>query len=476
MLIKIADKEYNDQELMTLAKAGVLNIGQKNDPASTTLTAQALHGPFQGNAAQLGLFSGSGVRPQRFSALSRPQSWLDIVPIRTSRYTNELLEIMTGQLAGGTTNATGFCGNPPVVGNLKVMRRTFTWGSYYVKTDLNAAPLLGQLVNRADVPGEILNAGPVGHPFIPDLMFRLDDTESQLQLELFKIGVDLGRTIEPVSMRGIAATDNSRTGWFAEFAGLDGMIQTGYTDSVTGIAAPAADSVVESFDALITGNSSDGTSRDIITMLTDAYYAVRDRAADVGMDGTVWAIVMRKEAFRELTYTWACSYATYRCTTATNAAQTQDTFDVTSLRLQMLNGQYLLIDGVQVPVVFSEGIAHETLANQTYKSDLYIVPISWNGLPLIAVEYFPMNNAVIQEFASFVDPNSVTVMNNGMFMVGKRDTGFCFEYHFAARFRLILETPFLAGRVDDLQYTYRAQTREATPGASLYADGGVSYR
>ena len=65
MLIKIAEKEYNETELAVLSKAGVLQIGQKNDPASTTLTATPLHGPFHGNANQFGIFSDGTVRPGR---------------------------------------------------------------------------------------------------------------------------------------------------------------------------------------------------------------------------------------------------------------------------------------------------------------------------------------------------------------------------------------------------------------------------
>ena len=70
-MINIQGKDYTDAELVTLAKAGVLQIGQKNDPASTTVTAPALHGPFQGNSAQQGLFSATGVRPQRYGESKR---------------------------------------------------------------------------------------------------------------------------------------------------------------------------------------------------------------------------------------------------------------------------------------------------------------------------------------------------------------------------------------------------------------------
>src|SRR5260221_112102 len=109
MAINIQGKNYEDHELAVLAKAGVLQIGQKNDPASATLTGQALQGPFQGSSSQFGLFSYPGVRPDRFSAMARPDSWWNVIPLVRSEYHNEILEIMTGQLAGTGNNATGFC-------------------------------------------------------------------------------------------------------------------------------------------------------------------------------------------------------------------------------------------------------------------------------------------------------------------------------------------------------------------------------
>src|SRR3990172_10123280 len=102
--IQVNGKDYNLAELAVLHKAGVLNFGQKNDPASTTLTGGALHGPVQGNANQFGAFSHPGVRPERFSALVRPDSFLPNVGLDRSNYTNEILEILTGQSASSGTN------------------------------------------------------------------------------------------------------------------------------------------------------------------------------------------------------------------------------------------------------------------------------------------------------------------------------------------------------------------------------------
>ena len=472
--VKLGDIEYTLPELALAAKMGLLNIGQKNDPASTTPTAQTLHGPFPGNANQLGLFSGAGVRPERFSALQRPETFLSILPIRTSEFTNEILEIMTGQLAGGTTNASDFCGNPPVVGDLKVMRRVFTWGDYYVKTNLNPVILTGQRVNRADVPASILNTGPAGNPLIPDIMYDMSQTRSQMRTELFKIGVDLERNMEIVAIRGTADADNSRTGFFNEFAGLDGQIATGLSDSVTGLAAPAADSAVVTFNADVEGTAADG--RNLVETLNDTWYGLKDRAARVGMGGVVWAIVMRKEAFRRVTDTLACELVLHNCAGSAASPNNRDGMAIQALRMEMLNGNFLRIEADNVPVVFSEGILHEVLANNTYMSDMYFVPLSWNGMPLTTIEYFPADNPWATEFANFVGADNIRTINNGMYLVGRRDTGLCIEYHFQARFRLILELPYLAARIDNLQYTYLAPTREAIPGASFYVDGGATNR
>lgn len=477
MAIKIGDKEFTESELQVLEKAGVLHIGQKNDPASLTLTAPALNGPWQGNANQFGLFSSPGVRPGRFSALTRPDSFLDIVPMNKSNYTNEILEILTGQTAAGGTNASGFCGNPPVVGNLKICQQTVTWGDFYIKTNLNAGALIGQQKNRADVPGQILNAAPSNrNPFIPDLMYRLDDSLSQMQHEMFLLGVSMERSSELVSIQGVAGTaNNSYTGWFTQFKGLDGWIKTGYAD-VSGYLCQAADSTVVAYNANITGSNSDGSSRTFLATLIETYRAKKSLARKVGMADTVFVILMREELFHRSADIIACQTDIYNCTGAQYTEVMRDGSRIQDLRMSMMAGQYLLIDGVQVPVLFSEGIPNPATANNVYNSDIYIVPVSWAGLPLLRLEYYPMDNQYTSEYMNAFGFTTVGTMNNGLFLVGKRDTGLCLEWHFQARMRLIMETPFLAARIDDVQYSFYEPIREAMPGASRFVNGGVSYR
>jgi hypothetical protein len=475
MAIEIGGKSFTAEELETLAKAGVLSVGAKNDPASTTATGNPLHGTNQAGLGNVyGTFSAPGVRPEMFSALARARSFLRLASLEGSSVDNERIEVLTGQTADAGTNATGFCGNPPSVGNLKVAQQLYTWGDYYVKTELNALAQTGSLKDRADQSRRILNAGQIDNPFIPDLAMRLTDTQSALQHEFYKLGVSMERQSELVAVRGSAGTKNSAyPGWFTQFSGLDAQIAQGKTDVLTGVTAPALDSAVISFNAAITGAGANGYS--IVENITAMVRGLQDRAASVGI-GAQHAIVMRKDLFYALVDIFACEYATYMCDGATNSPNNRDGMVIQNMRVDMLNGRYLLVSGQQIPVVFSDGIAQENTANNTYKSDIYVVAYQADGVPLLRLQYFDMGNSYINEFANAFGLDDVAILNNGLFIVGKRSTGLCIEYHVQARMRLILDAPFLSGRIDDAIYTLIDPIKDAMPGTSFYANGGITRR
>jgi hypothetical protein len=196
------------------------------------------------------------------------------------------------------------------------------------------------------------------------------------------------------------------------------------------------------------------------------------------MEGFELAIVMRPEFFRALTDVYACSYATARCTNgAVGTPQFIDQTAINNLRLEMVDGQYLLIEGVKVPVVFSQGIPLTQVAANQYINSFYFVPISWAGRPLLRMEYFPMDNQYATEYRNFVSADFHRVINNGLYLVGLERTAMCTEYHFAAMMRIFLEAPFLAARVDNINFSYLVDSYSPYAGeTSLYRDGGVTYR
>lgn len=461
-------RKYSVDEVAELAKA----LGISDRALASAEKADPLHGLNYNSTTTYGAFTYPGVRPQMFSTLVRPMSLARVIPIQPAVVQEELLEVNTGATAASGTNAETWCDAPPQTGALKTCQQIYKWGKYHIKSGINVLPQIGSTKNRADVPREILNAGPSQNPLIPEIMFNMRDTRSQLAYELYLVGVTLERSMEKVLFLGNNATayTATQTGWTAEFDGLDQRIKTGYTDAVSSVACPAMDSIVISYSTTLAGT--------IVTNLNDLYWGVYQRAVSMGMEGTQWAFVMRPELFRALVDVVSDQYSTVRVTGAQYEEANRDSEAIAARADAMLQGQYLLVLGQVIPVILSHGPELTTTANNTYRSDIYMVPLSWQGVPLLRMEYFDLSNGYLAEFDGFVSSN-VRPINNGMFLAGRvedSDSPYCPRFHFAALMRMFLETPWLAGRIDDISFTYTAQSRNPYQAESLYADGGITVR
>lgn len=462
------DKKYSVEEIAELAKA----LGISDHAIEERQKADPLHGLNYNSTTTYGALTAPGVRPQMFSTLVRPMSLARVIPATASEIQEELLEIQTGVTTSSDSNAANFCADPPGPGQLKTCQQIIKWGKYFIESGVNVLPQIGSRKNRADVPREIINAGPTQNQYVPDIMFNLRDTRSQLAYELYLVGVTLEQTMEKVLFSGNNATAYTSTqlGWTAEFNGLDQWIKTGYTDVVSSTACPAMDSIVISYSASLSGT--------IVTNLNDLWWGVYQRAEAMGMSGTNWALVMRPELFRALVDVVSDQYSVVRVTGAQYEEANRNSDMIAARADDMLARQYLPVLGMQVPVILSHGPELTTTANNTYRSDIYLVPLSWQGMPLLRMEYFNLNNGYLREFEGFVGSN-VRPINNGMFLAGRvedSDSAFCPKFQFASLMRLFLETPWLAGRIDDISFTYTAQSRNPYAGESLYANGGVTVR
>lgn len=479
-MVMIDGKDYTDSEIGVLSKAGVLNIGQKNDPSSATATASSvLHGQSFTNANQLGLFSRPGVRPERFSALMRPNSMARLLRPQKSEYINEIIEILTGQTVGTGNNATDWCAPGPLAGALKTCAQIYPFGNFKMNTRVVPLQEVGQRVNRADVNAVILNNPPEDNPLIPDMAYRFPNgQQDQFALEFFNLGIEMERQLEKEMWQGVVGTDSGIRGWWKDMNSLSALVKTGYADAYGGALCPAADSTVVSWNADVGATVS---NRSIVTAFSDTYYAMTDLAEQVGMGGTEFGFFMRKEQFRAITQTWACTYLTSRCQSS-NAGQpilvTGE--EQTRLRESMQNGRYLLIDGMEVPVYFTDGIPLEQLgggAAKVLRADVFLLPLRWNGRPLINLEYHDMGNEAAQILANAVYTSAV-FLNNGMYLLTKNEKEGCVEFSLSSKMRMFLEAPFLSARIDDISFTYQAPTRSADPAVTFngYANGGTTYR
>lgn len=451
-----------------------MQTAQKHDPASLVSTWNPAHGPG-------GLFADGAVRPGMYSAMPQPSNTLlSALPLVASNKYNENYEILTGQTVTEGTRAADICSEGPVPGQLKVCRQVIPWGTGKLDTRVQRLTQFGRRTDYADLDRNFVNLQALNNPYIPDVLRASpDNVNTTVGKMLYEAARAWLMSYERMDIQGVAGNTSNNADfnlWIDQYSGLDRWIRTGYVDSVTSVACAIVDSIIITHNALISAAGTNGGT--FIGNVVDAIYSVRERAATAGLGDIELAVVVHPNFRRALYDAWACGYNTDRCVGAAGSPTNQDATYITQVRDEMYRGQFLLVDGAAVPVLTSFGMQNDATANNTYNTDIFVIPLRALGTALTYRQYFPLNNADIQEWlAAMPDSNSVRIINNGLYALGMRTAnGFCSKIEMITQSRIILDAPFLAARVNDVQYTYRAQTRDLFVGQSLYADGGQSGR
>ena len=475
--ISISERKFTAQEWAEIRNHFM--AVEKNNASGTTATNNPPYGPYADGSGDYGTFSYPGVRPDMFSAFTRPRSLSSIIGVRQSRIANEKIGIMTGVTAEEGSNPSDFCGLFPTAGQLKRCVQNYPWGKSAWKTKVVNLAEVGEYADYTDIAAKrILNMKQSNNQFVPDLMNQLDISNrnaATLSTELGVTGVAMERAFEKVAVTGnrAKAPAVAQLGIFKEFDGLERQITTGKVDLDTGIACPGADSVVINWG---TGIDASVSGRTFQQTVVDTYFALKVFAEDADLYGVTWAIGMRMEMFRALTYIWACEYYVSRCQGTAGNPSFTDASEVRKLQLAMWDGRYLLIDNEPVHVIFTDGIPLTKAGTNVYTAqDFFIIPTDWQGQPLLNLQYKLMNNEDAMSFANFIGPNDVSSMNNGMWLTTKQRSGFCMELLFAGKFRLVLDAPFLAAVINTMQFTFQAPVRNAYPDMTeFYRDGGAT--
>lgn len=466
--------KYTQKQLKALEEQGLLHlahIAQKNNPAQSL--GQPMHGPN-------GPFSEPGVNPGVFNAITAPRTFADTIPLRRSEYFNELTSILTALTATGGSNPTDVCGTAPVVGQLKKATVQTQFGQLYLSSEKVNVTRVGELNNRADVERRILNMAQTPDPLAPDVLrmsglnFRSERTH-----QMYKLYQGIRRAVAPVNVTGNATLANSATqlGFIKEFDGLDRLIKTGYTDVSTGVAAPAADSLVVNWGANVNGSKTiQGNSLDISQILHDMYYSRSTLASQLGGDGA-WGFVMDQRLFREVVFAFARTYASIRGGGQSAGNPTfRDSERLESRAQEMMRGQYLLIDGMPVPVYFTSGaeVAVDDLSGAGLVGDIWLVNYSFAGEDTLYYEYFPMNNQFAVEWARSLGAEYFDYSNDGLYIYGSNVQNFCGELITSARMRLIHRTPFLSAKLTNITFNSYVGYRDFEVGSTFYYGGGAT--
>jgi hypothetical protein len=458
----------------------VVDIFKAMKEAGMVMVSEKALVPAHGSGA---LLSAAGVRPGMPSAIRRVSGMK--LPLFPSLNVNEIVEIFTAQDADAGTNAANWCATAPIAGNLRVMQIVALFGKYKMQTNQIVAPEVGERLNYADVDREVINGFNFSpdNPFMPDVVRRAGNINTTLGKELIQFGLSAERAFQRVDYTGNVTTASASTykGFIREYDGLARLIKTGYADPTGPTAAPAADSVVVPYSATM--------SSTIVTALSNLIRTLKERAVMVGKPNVNWEIQLNYRMWYSLVDLWACNYAIARCSTSDNAAGTVDLGRISELRDEMARGKYLLIDGEAFPVNTNAGVpVTDGATTNEFISDIFVVPmfdpdsvlgkvqggVEW----LTYREFFPFDNTQIQQLIT-EGWGDLEWSNGGLYLIGSAygTDSFCKSKVFAAKTRLMLPYPFLAGRLDDVTFT-NSTPDVGTPyqDESDYKGGGVANR
>lgn len=454
----------------------------KNDPSSSTQTAQNPHG-LNPQSNTLGLFGAPGVDPRMFSAVVRAHgSFVRALNRYPTRILKERVELVAGIGDGTGTNPSNFCGDGMKPGTMTVCQQDFEFGEVKAATDTVEGPKIGARYDRAETERRIIPDPTANGPFTPDIIGQARNQNSITWKNLNELAAPLNRAHETVLIQGNRSAPNVGAGSQPYFIrqpdGLDRWIKTGYTDVRSGDDCDAMDSRVRNFNGDLTGTSSDGGT--IVDEVTDMVTGIEMDATSMGygLELASWAFLMHPRMWRPMTRTWPCSYQTMGCDTLSNDNGQRLFIDAERQRQfqdQMYNGKYLLIDGVRIPVLFSWGVPIANVGPDQWNAPLYYVPLALENMDITYIEYFDMSNEEQNEFYNLIAQNNETrVSNGGMYRMHRLQRAGCLEYEFNSMWRLVFRAPFVAGRIDNINFFDRTRMRHPNPGQSYHAAGGVS--
>ncbi len=453
--------------------------GWKHTTPSGTPTTNYMHGPG-------GIFGVAGLERDVISTRVQPQGLAGMLPAQGNMSMNPLYPYLTGFEADTGTDPDGVCDDPMTAGPTKSCIQTAQYGRYSFMTKEIEINRVGQQTSR----GEFLDLRVVNDPLLQPEGGLLQqniagtpDLRREVLMAFVEVGVSFQNKLTRQLYTGNPA-NNSANGGYAEFPGLDILIGTNKVDAITGTNCPSLDSDIKDFNYGLVDEVSSGT--DIVEVLTYMNRFLRHNATRMNLMPATWAITMRADLFFEITAVWPCSYLTYRCAFRDANGQERvvvDAGDQVAFRDQMRAGSYLLIDGIQVPVIMDDGIVEETDADNAnilagqFASDIYFVPLTHRGGSASTfMQYLDYNQGFMTAVADGRLGDDFWTDGGRFAWHKKPPLNWCNQWVSKIEPRVILLVPQLAGRLQNVRYAPLQHTRDPFPADPYFVDGGETAR
>jgi len=278
-------------------------------------------------------------------------------------------------------------------------------------------------------------------------------------------------------------TNNSGNA-YREFRGLQLLVNTGFVDAFANVTCPALDSDLKDMNY---ANVKTATNPSFMETLEMAHYYVRNNARGQRLDPVTWVVVMRPELWQIVSSLLPYQSILATMMNATVPTEYEIVVDGQALvneRNAIRQGMSINLNGENVRVVLDDGIPESNNANDAncqageYASDVYLLPIRYlGGRPAMRIEYKDYRfitgeiAATNDLIGGFYQPSP-----DGRFSYSLVRDGRCFKIQAETEPRIILKTPQIAARIQNVEYVPLQHLREPDPDSSYFFKGGVSTR
>jgi hypothetical protein len=449
--------------------------GQKHDVSASlaSIGTGYAHGPG-------GLLTFPGVDPDVFSTMIGAYGGVfSQIPANPSVIMNPVYEVLTGVYDASGSEKAAPCDAAPIAGLTKAGKHTAPFGAYARATRVIDLMRLGQRNDRADpMDLRLRNSPAFPHGIMPNGMSEV--LNSELGKAMFERAVAFQRLLATQLFIGNSSNNNAGGG-YKELNGFDKLIATGYVDAETNTSLPSLDSYVADYNH----GRVDTTGTNLVNSISNILRQLMNRAGRANLMPVRWIIAMREELFWEVTKVWPCAYYLGGCVVTDSSGQriNIDAKDGIDLRDQMRAGKFLLIDGVKFDVVFDSGINEDdgnssggNFPRGCFESDIYFIPMSvLGGSAVTFMEYFDFSNSQISNVLATRQVLGQSVAN-GMFFETVDQTRNCLQFQAEIRPRLVMRTPWLAAKLQNVVYCPIQHTPDAFPTDAYWVNGGSTSR
>jgi hypothetical protein len=441
----------------------------------TAHTGTLLHGPG-------GMFNTPGLESPLISTHVKARGLGQLLPAFESRSTNPWYGLLTGFSDDIGSEPTGPCDDAPS-GYIKSGTLTARFGRVARgSNDIRIPDTLFQINSSETMDlqliGSILNQDAQG------LLFPSDITEDGLldmvtKAEMITMGVRFERKLAQLLWYGdgSGANDTAQKG-YVEFPGIDNQVATGYTDAETNAVMPSADSLIFNFGY----QAVDGGAPLVAVMEEMADY-LENLAMDTGVDPVEWVIVMRPMLWRAVSAMWPIQYNTqpdYTIIAGTEHRVVLDARGNVEDRDAMRSGLYLDLNGKRYNVVLDTGITQENNQSGTglglneFASAIYFLPLTIvGGLPVLYWEFLDHKLGIPQ--TNLIPGMATWFTDAGRYLWSWKTNYTCFTLRAETDPRVVLRTPHLAAKLEDIKFTRGiVPLRDPDPASEYWVNGGVS--